>query len=93
MVTEAKFVEKLTLREQEILIALMLGKRRDQIASEFYIGRATVDFHIHNIYGKLNSQAYKNRLGLLYAAINSAYLPYDLRDQLLDALKEGDGYA
>ena len=48
-----KFEEKLTLRENEILKLVALGKRNREIANTLYISENTVKKHIINIFYKL----------------------------------------
>ena len=48
-----KFEEKLTLRENEILKLVALGKRNREIANTLYISENTVKKHISNIFYKL----------------------------------------
>lgn len=50
-----KFVnEKLTVRENEILELIALGKRNREIANSLYISENTVKKHVSNIFHKLN---------------------------------------
>lgn len=45
--------DKLTDRERQILDLLAAGLRNREIASRLSISEATVENHLHNIYGKL----------------------------------------
>jgi DNA-binding CsgD family transcriptional regulator len=44
---------KLTKREFEVLTLLAQGLTSGQVANELYVSKRTVDFHIANLYDKL----------------------------------------
>ena len=44
----------LTNKEKDIAMAILKGKTRDEIASKYFISKATVKTHINHIYTKLN---------------------------------------
>ena len=62
---------KLTKREVEVLMLVIEGKASKEVADILYISKRTVDFHLANIYDKLNVtnrvQAFRRaaRLGLI----------------------------
>ena len=64
-------VAKLTRREIEVLTQVMEGKSSREVAEELFVSVRTVDFHLANVYSKLNVsnrvQAFRQatRLGLL----------------------------
>jgi NarL family two-component system response regulator LiaR len=50
---ESPAVEPLTKREQEVLSLVAQGMTNPQIAEQLVISTSTVQFHVHNILGKL----------------------------------------
>lgn len=44
---------RLTTREHEILVALLRGAARDELAASLGVTQATVKWHLHNLYVKL----------------------------------------
>jgi len=62
----------LTAREQEVLLLLARGLRNKEIAARLYVSERTVNFHLANIYQKLNVSGRTEALskahekGLLY---------------------------
>lgn len=46
-------VDKLTARERQILALLAAGLRNREIANELSISEATVENHLHHVYGKI----------------------------------------
>lgn len=47
----------LTNRELEILQLVIAGKTNKAIASEIYISKKTVEFHLDNIYSKIGARS------------------------------------
>ena len=62
---------RLTKRELEVLCLVIEGKSSKDVADELYVSKRTVDFHLANIYDKLQVsnrvQAFRRatRLGLI----------------------------
>ena len=54
--SKSSMIEPLTNRETEILSLLAQGKTNPQIAEQLVISPSTVNFHVHNILGKLDVQ-------------------------------------
>ncbi len=50
---EASTIESLTRREREVLSLVAQGMTNPQIAEQLVISTSTVQFHVHNILGKL----------------------------------------
>ena len=71
-------VEKLTRRELKILRQLESGLANREIAAALFISEGTLKWHLHNIYGKLDTRnrtaalARARRLGLLDDAADNA---------------------
>ena len=59
-------LEKLSTREQEILLYLSKGYRYKEIAGLLFINIETVRKHIHNIYDKLNVNSRTDALNKVY---------------------------
>ncbi|WP_280524041.1 helix-turn-helix transcriptional regulator [Enhygromyxa salina] len=57
---------KLTAREQEILERVLAGRNNEDISKDLEISRATVKWHMHNIFAKSNTG---NRESLLRQAL------------------------
>jgi DNA-binding CsgD family transcriptional regulator len=57
---------KLTLREQDILERVLAGRNNDEIGIDLEISRATVKWHMHNVFAKSNTS---NRESLLRLAL------------------------
>lgn len=80
--TDDKKPVKLTKREAEVLSLIMLGKTSKEVAEALYVSKRTVDFHLANVYHKLNVsnriQAFHEamRLGLISAE------PFSLSNEL-----------
>ena len=45
---------KLTKREGEVLTLVIEGKSSKEVADQLFVSKRTVDFHLANIYDKLN---------------------------------------
>lgn len=67
---EEKIIEPLTKREEEILIEVLSGLTKKEIADKLYISERTLYNHLANIYAKLGAknaiEAYKIALELGY---------------------------
>ncbi len=50
---ETERLDALTSREQEVLSLLLMYKTNDQIAQDLYVSRATVKYHLRNIFSKM----------------------------------------
>lgn len=57
---------KLTLREQDILERVLAGRSNHEISRDLEISRATVKWHMHNLFAKTNTN---NRESLLRLAL------------------------
>jgi DNA-binding NarL/FixJ family response regulator len=57
---------RLTRREVEVLILVTEGRSSRQVADELFISKRTVDFHLENLYGKLEV---RNRSQAFYEAV------------------------
>ncbi len=62
-----KELEKLSVREQEILNYLSKGYRYKEIAAMLFVSIETVRKHIHNIYDKLHVNSRTDALNKVYA--------------------------
>jgi DNA-binding CsgD family transcriptional regulator len=68
---------KLTKREIEVLSLVIEGRSSKEVADLLYVSKRTVDFHLANIYDKLQVtnrvQAFRRavRLGLISGEMNS----------------------
>lgn len=47
-------IVKLTKREVEVLTLVIEGKSSKEVADQLFVSKRTVDFHLANIYDKLN---------------------------------------
>jgi LuxR family maltose regulon positive regulatory protein len=63
---------RLTRREVEILALVIEGYSSKQVADLLFISKRTVDFHLDNVYGKLNV---KNKMQALQRATRLGLLP------------------
>lgn len=61
-------VQGLTRREQEITSLVCEGHKNSEIAEKLFISEATVENHLHSIYGKLDV---KNRTSLVHHTMHS----------------------
>ncbi len=55
---------KLTLREQDILERVLAGRNNQEIGRDLEISRATVKWHMHNIFAKTNTTQRESLLRL-----------------------------
>ncbi len=56
----------LTPRELEVLVAVFSGKSAKEIAEELFLSKRTVEFHLANVYRKLNVS---NKVGAMRACL------------------------
>ena len=54
VVAEETETVKLTKREVEVLTLVIEGQSSKEVAEKLYVSKRTVDFHLANIYDKLN---------------------------------------
>ncbi len=71
--TEHPEPAKLTRREIEILSLIVEGHSSKQVAELLYVSKRTVDFHLDNIYEKLQVT---NRMQALQRATRLGILPH-----------------
>ena len=64
----------LTKRELEVLRLVIEGKPSKEVAEELYVSKRTVDFHLANIYEKLQVS---NRVQAFRRATSLGLLPLD----------------
>jgi DNA-binding CsgD family transcriptional regulator len=65
---------RITRREKEVLRLIAQGYSSQKVADALCISKRTVDFHIANIYGKLDLQ---NRVQAFCAAAKLGLIPVD----------------
>lgn len=65
---------KLTKREIEVLTQVLEGKSAKQVADMFDVSERTVEFHVANIYDKLQVH---NRVQAFRRAARLGLIPYD----------------
>ena len=63
---------RLTAREIEMLTAVSEGKSSQEVADDLFISRRTVDFHLDNVYRKLDV---RNRVQAYRRATQLALIP------------------
>ena len=65
---------KLTKREIEVLTLVIEGKSSKEVADMLYVSKRTVDFHLANIYDKLQVT---NRVQAFRRATRLGLIPFD----------------
>ena len=65
---------RLTKREIEVLSLIAQGRSSQEVADALFRSKRTVDFHLDNIYKKLNV---KNRVQLLRRALQLGLIPVE----------------
>ncbi len=65
---------KLTRRELEVLTLVIGGKSSKEVADQLYVSKRTVDFHLANIYDKLQVT---NRMQAFHRATSLGLISYD----------------
>ncbi len=65
---------KLTKREVEVLTLVIEGKASKEVAELLYVSKRTVDFHLANIYEKLNVT---NRVQAFRRAVALGLIPME----------------
>ena len=68
---------RLTKREIEVLALVMEGRSSREVAALLYVSKRTVDFHLANIYDKLQVT---NRVQALLRATRLGLIPFDLNE-------------
>jgi len=66
---------KLTKREIEVLTLVIEGKSSKEVADMLYVSKRTVDFHLANIYEKLQVT---NRVQAFRRATRLGLIPFDI---------------
>lgn len=66
---------KLTKREVEVLTLVIEGKSSKEVAEQLYVSKRTVDFHLANIYDKLNVT---NRVQAFREATRRGLIPFHI---------------
>lgn len=64
----------LTKRETEVLGLVIEGKSSKEVADELYVSKRTVDFHLANIYDKLQVN---NRVQAFRRATSLGLIPFE----------------
>ena len=72
MMSEPTQTIKLTKREVEVLMLVIEGKSSKEVADQLFVSKRTVDFHLANIYDKLNVT---NRVQAFREATRRGLLP------------------
>jgi DNA-binding NarL/FixJ family response regulator len=65
---------RLTKREMEVLSLIAQGRSSKQAAEALYVSKRTVDFHLGNIYDKLQAT---NRIQAFLAATRLGLIPFE----------------
>ena len=65
---------RLTKRERHVLLLLVTGKSSKEIADMLYVSKRTIDFHIFNLYDKLDAT---NRIEALIRALKAQVITLD----------------
>lgn len=66
---------KLTKREVEVLTLVIEGKSSKEVAEQLFVSKRTVDFHLANIYDKLNVT---NRVQAFREATRRGLIPFNI---------------
>jgi DNA-binding CsgD family transcriptional regulator len=66
---------KLTKREVEVLTLVIEGKSSKEVADQLFVSKRTVDFHLANIYEKLNVT---NRVQAFREATRLNLIPFNI---------------
>jgi len=66
---------KLTKREIEVLTLVIEGKSSKEVAEQLFVSKRTVDFHLANIYDKLNVT---NRVQAFREATRRGLIPFHI---------------
>ncbi len=69
---------KLTKREVEVLTLVIEGKSSKEVADLLFVSKRTVDFHLANIYDKLQVT---NRVQAFRRAARLGLIPFDAMTQ------------
>ncbi|MHB1462949.1 MAG: helix-turn-helix domain-containing protein [Armatimonadota bacterium] len=68
-------IPALTKREVEVLMLIIDGRSSKEVAQQLFVSKRTVDFHLANVYHKLNVT---NRVQAFRRAANLGLIPFEL---------------
>jgi Response regulator containing a CheY-like receiver domain and an HTH DNA-binding domain len=72
---DAQSAIKLTKREVEVLTLVIEGNSSKEVADQLFVSKRTVDFHLANIYQKLNVN---NRVQAFREATRRNLIPFSI---------------
>ncbi len=83
---------KLTIREQDILERVLAGRNNDEISRDLEISRATVKWHMHNVFAKTNTGNRESllRLALQLGGVRESELDAATLDELVGQIEIED---
>ena len=68
-------IPALTKRELEVLMLVIDGRSSKEVALQLFVSKRTVDFHLANVYHKLNVS---NRVQAFRRAASLGMIPFEL---------------